>query len=106
MCSSDLIYFGRNAISAFAVGQARGATLLAAGELGIGCYSYTPQQIKEAVCGSGRASKDQVARMVARLLNLPKPPSPAHTADALAAAICHANTAPLRSALARLGGGG
>jgi len=98
----EQIYFGRNAVSALAVGHARGVALLAAGELGIACFAYTPQQIKEAVCGSGRAGKEQVARMVARLLALPQPPQPSHTADAFAAAICHANSAPLRSALAAL----
>ena len=58
--------------------------LLAAGEAGLPCFSYTPQQIKQAVCGSGRAAKDQVQRMVGTLLSLPEPPEPDHAADALA----------------------
>ena len=62
------LYFGANVRSAFAVGQARGVVLLAAGQRGIPCWSYTPQQIKGAVCGSGRAAKDQVQRMVQTLL--------------------------------------
>jgi crossover junction endodeoxyribonuclease RuvC len=95
------LYFGANVRSAFAVGQARGVTLLAAGQRGIPCASYTPQQIKSAVCGSGRAGKDQVQRMVGRLLGLAAPPTPDHAADALAVAICHANQAPLATALAR-----
>jgi len=94
------LYFGQNARSAFAVGQARGAVLLAAGMAGIPCFSYTPQQVKQAVCGSGRAAKDQVQRMVATLLALAEPPEPDHAADALAVAICHANGAPLRAAVA------
>ncbi|HEX2084220.1 MAG TPA: crossover junction endodeoxyribonuclease RuvC [Solirubrobacteraceae bacterium] len=85
------LYFGANARSAFAVGQARGVVMLAAGRRGIGCASYTPQQVKGAVCGSGRATKDQVIRMVQALLCLPEPPRPDHAADALAVAICHAN---------------
>jgi crossover junction endodeoxyribonuclease RuvC len=85
------LYFGANARSAFAVGQARGVVMLAAGRRGIGCASYTPQQVKGAVCGSGRAAKDQVVRMVQALLCLPDPPRPDHAADALAVAICHAN---------------
>ena len=89
------LYFGRNARSAFAVGQARGVAMLAAGERGLPCTGYTPQQVKGAVCGSGGAGKDQVARMVAALLGLPEPPRPDHAADALAVAICHANRAPL-----------
>ena len=79
------LYFGANARSAFAVGQARGVVLLAAGQRGVPTASYTPQQVKGAVCGSGRAAKDQVQRMVQTLL---------------AVAICHANGAPMAAALA------
>jgi len=96
----EQLYFGQNARTAFAVGQARGAVMLAAGQHGVECFSYTPQQVKGAVCGSGRAQKDQVARMVAVLLALPAPPRSDHAADALAVAICHANRAPLALALA------
>jgi crossover junction endodeoxyribonuclease RuvC len=98
------IYFGVNARSAFAVGQARGVVLLAAGQRGIRCASYTPQQVKAAVCGSGRADKDQVQRMVQTLLALAELPRPDHAADALAVAICHANGAPLAAKLAEVTG--
>jgi crossover junction endodeoxyribonuclease RuvC len=94
------VYFGANARSAFAVGQARGVVMLAAGQRGVPCASYTPQQVKGAVCGNGRAQKDQVQRMVQTLLALPDLPKPDHAADALAVAICHANGAPLAAALA------
>jgi crossover junction endodeoxyribonuclease RuvC len=94
------LYFGANAHSALAVGQARGVVLLAAGQRDVPVASYTPQQIKGAVCGSGRAAKEQVQRMVQALLSLATLPKPDHAADALAVAICHANGAPLRSALA------
>jgi crossover junction endodeoxyribonuclease RuvC len=94
------IFFGQNVRSAFAVGQARGAVLLAAGVAGIPCAAYTPQAIKQSVCGSGAAAKDQVQRMVGALLALPEPPRPDHAADALAVAICHANGAALRAAIA------
>jgi crossover junction endodeoxyribonuclease RuvC len=97
----EQLYFGVNAQSAFAVGHARGAAMLIAGERGIDCSSYTPQQVKAAVCGSGRAAKDQVARMVQALLALPRPPTPDHASDALAVAVCHLNGAPLAGALAR-----
>jgi crossover junction endodeoxyribonuclease RuvC len=93
------LYFGRNAHSAFAVGQARGVVLLSAGMAGIPCFSYTPQVVKQAVCGSGGAGKEQVQRMVGALLSLPELPRPDHAADALAVAICHANSAPLKEAL-------
>jgi crossover junction endodeoxyribonuclease RuvC len=94
------LFFGQNARSAFAVGQARGVTLLAAGQAGVPCFSYTPQAVKHAVCGSGRAEKGQVQRMVGALLKLPAPPEPDHAADALAVAICHANGAVLKAAIA------
>ena len=95
------LYFGANARTAFAVGQARGVVLLAAGQRGVPSRSYTPQQVKCAVCGSGRAAKDQVARMVARLLGLDAPPAPDHAADALAVAICDLNRAPFARVVAR-----
>jgi crossover junction endodeoxyribonuclease RuvC len=72
--------------------------LLAAGQRGVPCASYTPQQVKSAVCGSGRADKGQVARMVQALLSLEAPPTPDHAADALAVAVCHVNQTALRGA--------
>jgi crossover junction endodeoxyribonuclease RuvC len=97
------LYFGQNARTAFAVGQARGVVMLAAGQRGIACSSYTPQQVKGAVCGSGRADKDQVARMVKALLGLASEPRSEHMGDALAVAICHANHAPVAAALVGVG---
>jgi crossover junction endodeoxyribonuclease RuvC len=94
------LYFGQNVRTAFAVGQARGVVMLAAGQRGLPCESYTPQAVKSAVCGSGRAGKEQVARMVQALLGLAAPPTPDHAADALAVAICHVNRAPFSQALA------
>lgn len=95
------LYFGANVRTAFAVGQARGVVLLAAGQRGVPIRSYTPQQVKGAVCGHGRAGKSQVGRMVARLLGLDRAPAPDHAADALAVAICDVNRAPLAQAVAR-----
>ena len=93
------LFFGTNARSAFSVGQARGAVMLSAGMCGVPAYSYTPQAVKQAVCGSGRAEKGQVQRMVQALLSLEDVPEPDHAADALAVAICHANGAPMRAAV-------
>lgn len=98
MALEDL-YFGQNVRSAFAVGQARGVVMLAAGQRGVACSAYTPQQVKGAVCGNGRAPKDQVARMVQTLLALPRLPTPDHASDALAVALCHAHRAPLTAAV-------
>jgi crossover junction endodeoxyribonuclease RuvC len=89
------LYFGANVQTAFAVGQARGVVMLAAGQRGLPARSYTPQQVKASVCGSGRAAKEQVGRMVARLLGLDAVPTPDHAADALAVAVCELNRAPL-----------
>jgi len=87
------VYFGRNVRSAMAVGQASGMAMLAAAQRGVGCFSYTPQAIKMAVCGSGAAGKKQVQQMVGTLLGLPEAPSSEHAADALAVAICHGGAA-------------
>ena len=96
----EQLYFGANVRTAFAVGQARGVVLLAAGQRSVPTRSYTPQQVKAAVCGNGRADKDQVARMVSRLLGLGGAAMPDHTTDALAVAICELNRAPLARAVA------
>ena len=96
------LYFGQNVRTAFAVGHARGVVMLAAGQHHVPCTGYTPQQVKAAVCGNGRASKEQVARMVKTLLGLIEEPSPDHASDALAVAMCHANCAPLTAALAEV----
>jgi crossover junction endodeoxyribonuclease RuvC len=93
------LFFGQNARTAFAVGQARGVVMLSAGLAGLPCYSYTPQAVKSAVCGNGAAGKEQVQRMVGAMLRLPEPPQPDHAADALAVAICHAHGAGLREAI-------
>ena len=86
------LYFGANTRSAFAVGQARGVVILAAGQRGLPCSSYTPQQVKAAVCGSGRAGKGQVQRMVQLVLGMSELPRPDDAADALAIAIWACNT--------------
>lgn len=87
----ESLYFGRNVRSAMAVGQARGVIMLAAASRELGCFDYTPQSVKLAVCGSGSAAKDQVKHMVGVLLGLPVGPPSDHAADALAVAVCHAS---------------
>jgi crossover junction endodeoxyribonuclease RuvC len=98
MALEDL-YFGKNVHSAMAVGRASGAAMLAAAQRGVRCFTYTPQAIKMAVCGSGAAGKAQVQRMVGTLLGLPEPPTPDHAADALAVAICHGGAAGREAAV-------
>ena len=88
--SIEELFFNSNATTAVNVCQARGVMLLAAAKRGIPIFEYTPLQIKQAVTGYGRAEKHQIIAMVTTLLSLKAPPKPDDTADALAAAICHA----------------
>jgi crossover junction endodeoxyribonuclease RuvC len=87
-------YVGADARIALSVGQARGAVLVAASSAGVACAEYAPR-VKQAVCGYGRADKQQVGKMVKAILGLAEVPKPNHAADALAVAICHALAPPL-----------
>jgi crossover junction endodeoxyribonuclease RuvC len=93
-------YVGADARIALSVGQARGAVLVAASSAGVVCAEYAPARVKQAVCGYGRADKQQVGKMVKAILGLPELPTPTHAADALAVAICHALAPPLLRAAA------
>lgn len=86
------LFFARNVTTAIQVGAGRGVAMLAAEQSGIPLYEYTPMQIKLAVTGNGHADKAQMQQMVRLLLNLRSIPRPDDAADALGAAICHANT--------------
>ena len=88
-------YVGADARIALSVGQARGAALVACAAAGVPCAEYPPATVKQAVCGYGRAEKDQVQRMVMTVLAPGDVPRPHHAADALAVAICHALAPPL-----------
>jgi crossover junction endodeoxyribonuclease RuvC len=87
------VFYAVNAKSALKLGHVRGVAMLAAAQAGLEVVAYSPLSIKSAVVGYGKAEKSQVQIMVARLLNLPAPPTPADAADALAIAICHLHTA-------------
>lgn len=89
--SIEEIYFGQNTRSAIFTAHARGAALVACAQRGVDVGSYTPMQIKQAVVGTGSADKHQVTYMVRNILALDHDPKPDHCADALAAAVCHAN---------------
>ena len=101
-CAVESVFFGTNAKSAFATGQARGVALLATADAALELAEYSPVQIKSVVVGSGTAEKHQVAYMVRTVLALDHEPKPDHAADALAAAITHAHLRDSR-ALERLG---
>jgi crossover junction endodeoxyribonuclease RuvC len=97
----ESLFFNVNVRTALAVGQARGVTLLACSQAGCGVFEYTPQQVKQAVVGYGKAEKSQVMEMVRVLLGLHEVPRPDHAADALGVAICHANTCGVRDRIER-----
>lgn len=88
--SMEEIFFAKNEKTAIMVGEARGVALLAAAERGLPVVSYAPASIKAAICGNGKAEKQQVQRMVTRMLHLKEIPKPDDTADALAIALTHA----------------
>jgi crossover junction endodeoxyribonuclease RuvC len=87
----ERVFVQRNVRSALVLGQARGAALVALAEYGLAVSEFTARQVKKAVVGYGNADKHQVQHMVRCLLNLQHTPT-IDAADALAIALCHANT--------------
>lgn len=87
------LFFYSNQTTGINVAQARGVLLYTCEVAGLPIFEYTPMQVKSAVVGYGRAEKRQVMEMTRMLLKLPGIPRPDDAADALAVAICHANTA-------------
>lgn len=83
------LFVARNPRSALKLGQARGAAVVAALQLGLSVYDYTPRLVKQTVAGYGQAEKKQVMHMVRALLALDRSPS-SDASDALAVALCHA----------------
>lgn len=92
----EKLYFAQNVTTAMTVAQARGVVLLAGQQAGLAIYEYTPLQIKQALTSYGRADKKQMQEMVRVILELDEVPKPDDCADALAAAITHSMTMPLR----------
>lgn len=85
----ETVFTQRNPRSALVLGHARGVALAALAHAGLAVHEYTPQQVKKAATGTGRADKAQVQQMVTLRLELPEPPQ-ADAADAVAVALCHA----------------
>ena len=94
----ESVFMSRNAGSALKLGHARSAALCATFAFDIEVFEYAPREIKQAVVGTGAASKTQVQHMVVSLLQLDATPS-TDAADALAAAICHGNQRALKKQL-------
>jgi crossover junction endodeoxyribonuclease RuvC len=90
------LFFNTNVKTALIVGHARGAAVVAAEKSGCELFEYTPLQVKQAVCGYGRADKSQIQSMVKILLCLKDIPKPDDAADALAVAICHAHSSKFK----------
>ena len=88
----EQLFFCNNAKTALIVGQARGVAVLTARQMAISIVEFTPLQVKQAVTAYGQAGKAQVQKMVKLILNLEQIPKPDDAADALAIAICAANT--------------
>lgn len=88
--SIERVFAQENRNTVLGTAQAAGVAMLAAAQRGIPVALHTPTESKLAITGNGKAQKVQMERMVARLLNLNAPPTPADAADALAIAICHA----------------
>lgn len=86
------LFFDKNITTGIAVAEARGVILCSAFSNGVKISEYSPPQVKQAVVGYGKAEKRQVIAMVTSLLRLPAPPKPDDTADAVAIAICHAQS--------------
>ena len=88
----EKLYFAQNVTTAISVSHARGVAMLAGKLAGLEIAEYTPLQIKQALTGYGRADKKQIQEMVRVLLGLKEVPKPDDCADALACAICHAQS--------------
>ena len=92
LMAMEQLFFCKNVKTALTVGQARGAIMVIAQKKDLSLSEYTPLQIKQAVSTYGKASKEQVQKMVQFLLGLKEKPTPDDAADALAAAICASNS--------------
>ena len=96
----ERVFSQSNVRTVMGTAQAGAVAIVCAARRGLPVVLHTPSEVKAAVTGSGRADKDQVGAMVARLLRLDGPPKPADAADALALAICHLWRAPAQARLA------
>lgn len=99
VCAVEELFFNTNTTTGIAVAEARGVIILTAYEAGVALYEYTPLQIKQAITGYGRADKPQMQQMVKVLLKLREVPKPDDAADALAVALCHAQSARMNDIL-------
>ena len=97
------VFYGKNVRSTVILGHARAAALLAAALRDLPVYEYSPSAVKNAVCGTGKATKEQVQYMVQQRLRLRVPPKPADAADGVAIALCHCDAGTLAEISAGVG---
>lgn len=97
IASIEKLFFQKNVKTAMAVSQARGVIIQKLVENGVQTREYTPLEIKSAVCGYGKADKKMVQQMLKMMFGLAHTPKPDDAADAIAAAICLANSLKLES---------
>ncbi len=93
-------FVGKNVRSALAIGRAQAVAMLAAANVGIPTYEYTPTQIKQRITNYGASSKEQIQEMVRLQLGMAQVPQPNDAADALAVALCHLSEIHLSNLLA------
>ena len=103
--ATEQLFFSNNVTTALQVGRTVGIVLLAAAQRNLEWFEYRPMEVKMAVVGYGAADKKQVQYMVMQLLGLGSPPKPDDAADALAVAICHANSSHIASLKKQVGVG-
>ena len=100
----EQVFAQSNVRTVMGTAQAGAVAVVCAARRGLPVALHTPSEVKAAVTGSGRADKEQVGLMVARLLRLTGPPRPADASDALALALCHLWRGPALARLAAAGG--
>jgi crossover junction endodeoxyribonuclease RuvC len=93
------VFVNRNRHTAMSVARASGVAMLTLAEAGVVVTEYTPSAVKMALCGYGNAGKEQVQKVVAMRLRLPGLAQPADASDALAIALCHLQSIPMRRAV-------
>ncbi len=87
--SIEEAFYGKNVKAAFRIGEVRGIAILAATQLGIEVFQYSPAVVKKSVVGNGNAHKTQVLEMVRMILGIREEKIPLDASDALAMAVCH-----------------
>lgn len=82
-------FFGKNVQSMLKLGRTQGVAMAVGLSKGIPIFEYSPKKIKQSITGKGNASKEQVASMLLRILNIKEMPKYLDATDGLAAAVCH-----------------